>query len=68
MFATCHLNHIHLSYFMVKSPNYKAPYAVTSTFLDVITVNILSWNTFNLCSTLGVIYQGIHPYNTSSKF
>jgi hypothetical protein len=50
------------SYFMVKSPNYKAPYAITSTLLDVITVlNILSWNTFNLCSTLGVTYQGIHP-------
>ena len=54
--------------FMVKSPNYKAPYAITSILSDVITVlNILSWNTFNLCSALGVIYQGTYPYNTRSK-
>jgi len=53
---------------MVKNPIYKAPYAITSTLLDVITVlNILSWNTFNLRSTLGVIYQGIHLYNTRNK-
>ena len=49
MFATCYLNHIHLIiFFMVKSPNCKAPYTTASSLLDVITVlNILSWNTFN---------------------